>query len=402
MTRLFPPDDHCVDSIHAQLEHISAIKAGTPFAGLCQHLTREQISTMVETAFWAGLRSNEGQTTRVRLALAPPEHVPGAIIFLHPAAYDEAEIAKLSSAVPPNGCLGVNVVKEQLQIWGLLDRSRVGFDTVMVEASEPGIVRVDVGPYRPYAVLDGRSNQILAATGTDLAHHLRRKLQKSLPTEDFIETQAVWRECLALVDLVRSILADGNGGAVLIVPSDAGKWAKSLNPFAYRFTVADGRIHDIIRKELGEAVVPGKLWEELHQASISDDLKNRVVSALGRSTSGSGRPAAIAAIAPFAGVDGAIVVTRALELLGFGAKIEIKRAFKGPLVRFQALAGEQPVVYSQLEDLGGTRHQSAARFVEAHKDALAIVVSQDRHVSVMHWEPDLPAVSVIRGAEWWL
>ena len=96
------------------------------------------------------------------------------------------------------------------------------------------------------------------------------------------------------------------------------------------------------------------------------------------------------------------MVTRGLELLGFGAKIEIKRAFKGPLVRFQAVAGEQPVVHSRLEDLGGTRHQSAARFVEMHKDTLAIVVSQDRHVSVMHWEQDRAAVSVMRGAEWWL
>src|SRR5437016_6035175 len=222
MTRLFPPDDHSVDQIHAELEHLSAIKEGTPFAEVCQRLTREQISTMVETAFWAGLRSNEGRTTRVRLVFAPPVQVPGAVSFMLPTAYDEVEIAKLSAAIPPTGCLGVNIVKEQLQIWGLLDRSTISFDTITVETSEPGMVRVDVGPYRPYAVLDGRSNRILAATGTDLAHHLRRKLQKSLPTEDFVETQAIWHECLALVDLVRSILTGGHGGAVLIVPKVAG------------------------------------------------------------------------------------------------------------------------------------------------------------------------------------
>jgi len=67
-----------------------------------------------------------------------------------------------------------------------------------------------------------------------------------------------------------------------------------------------------------------------------------------------------------------------------------------------AKPGKQLVVPSGLDDLGGMRHQSAARFVQANPRAVAVVVSQDRHVSVMNWEDPLESVCVIRNAEWWV
>src|ERR1700732_4785202 len=106
MTRLFPPEADCVGKIHAQLEHLLTIKSGAPFAELVVRLTREAISTLVETAFWAGLQSNEGRTTRVRLAVAPPERVSGATRFASPIAYEVSEIARLAPAVPSGRCLG--------------------------------------------------------------------------------------------------------------------------------------------------------------------------------------------------------------------------------------------------------------------------------------------------------
>jgi hypothetical protein len=84
---------------------------------------------------------------------------------------------------------------------------------VTVEITEPGTVKVDIGPFRPYAALGGRSNHIIEATRWDLAHYLQRKLAKALPKDDLLEEQLIWQECLALADLVRVILSDGHGGA---------------------------------------------------------------------------------------------------------------------------------------------------------------------------------------------
>ena len=189
MTRLFPPEADCVVKIHAQLEHLVKIKTGTPFSDRVVSLTREELSTLVEIAFWAGLQSNEGRTTRVRLAVALPERLPGAICFASPIAYEASDIVRLAPAVPPGRCLGVVQVDDGFQIWGFAHRSAISaLETVVVETAEPGTVRVDVGPFRPFAVLDGRSNEIIEATGSDLAHFLQRKLKKAFPPADILET----------------------------------------------------------------------------------------------------------------------------------------------------------------------------------------------------------------------
>ena len=104
--------------------------------------------------------------------------------------------------------------------------------------------------------------------------------------------------------------------------------------------------------------------------------------------------------ASLAKVDGAIVVTRDLKILGFGAKITTDAQVQ--VAMFRPESGNQQVVLSRLEDTGGTRHQSAARFVSANKDSVAIVISQDGHVSVMHWDELNKLVAVVRNAEWWM
>jgi hypothetical protein len=69
---------------------------------------------------------------------------------------------------------------------------------------------------------------------------------------------------------------------------------------------------------------------------------------------------------------------------------------------FRPEPGNQEVVHSRLEDTGGTRHQSAARFVSANRDAVAIVISQDAPVSMMHWDEPNNLVAVVRNVEWWV
>jgi hypothetical protein len=299
MTRLFPPEADCVAQIHAQLERLVEIMS-PPFSERVVRLTREGISTLVETAFWVGLQSNEGRTTRVRLAVASPDHVPGAIRFASPIPYKSSEVVGLGPAVPEGRYLGAVQVDDGFQIWGFAPALAIrALKTVTVETTEPGTLRVDVGPFRPFAVLDGRSNEIIAATGTDLAHFLRRKLEKAFPPADFLETQAIWRECLALADLVRMILEDGHGGAVLLVPSDTDDWLKSLSSFPYRFKVADTSVRDVIRMELSDTDAQGKLFMDLLQIHLPDELKNRINSSFFRSTWGGAR-AATQAIAPSA------------------------------------------------------------------------------------------------------
>jgi hypothetical protein len=400
MIRLFPADAECIIRIHAQLEYLKKIGVPRPFYNSGYSLSPEQLSTMIETAFWAGLVPNEGRTTRVALAIGG-EDLPGATAFVTSCPYEESVIAKLAPAVPVGHCLGVSVANGTLRIWGFAPAitARI-LNTVRIELAEPGTVRVDVGPFRPYAVLDGRSNDIIAASGSDLAHYLYRRLRKAFPEDDIIETQATWRECLALAQLVRLILGDGHGGTVLLVPDSKGEWEKSLKPFPFRFNVPNAILRDVIRKELEDADDQGKALVELSQASLSEDVKNRIMGGL--YPINSDHRVAIEMIATFAKVDGAVVMTRDMQILGFGAKIAFQSEQEVPVCKFKPVPNAQEVLRLRLEDTGGMRHQSAARFVEAQRDAAAIVVSQDRHVSLMNWDDKISAVCVVRNAEWWV
>ena len=206
---------------------------------------------------------------------------------------------------------------------------------------------------------------------------------------------------MAFSELVRATLDEGHGGAILIVPDTNSALQETLNPFPYQLEKPDTGVREFIRGEIEETQRQGAVLSELEASGLSPELKARIYSTAPRSNHWIPLDA-IRSMASLLAVDGALVVTRDLTLLGFGAKIAFDKDTEVPICTFPPTAGRHEVVMRRLEDLGGMRHQSAARFAFANKDAFAIVVSQDRHVSLMYWESELDAVSVVRNAEWWV
>jgi transcriptional regulator with XRE-family HTH domain len=395
-------NDDAIDRIHAQLAHLGKIGLGIKrFADDWEPPTHEQLRDLIEVAFWASLRSNEGRPTRVRVAVASRTMIPDAVALALPVEYDEPQVAKLAHVVPADGCLAVSVSEGALRIWGIA-RTRPGswIDTVAAEISGPGTIRVDLGPFQPFAVFCGRSVSMIGGTRTNLAGHLQRTLRKNLPVTGVLETQAVWRECLALAHLARLIVDEGHGGTLLIVPTEEGDWADSLDPFAFRFSKPDNTIRDWIRRDLTDGTTRAETSLRVSESNLSDGDKNIVFGALSHS-SRSIRDV-LRPVVSLAGCDGAIVLTRDLQVLGFGAKIRIRSDAATQVCMFRPHPGPQQVVSSPLEDLGGTRHQSAARFVSARREAVAIVISHDRHMSVAHWDHSHESVFVVRNADWWV
>lgn len=400
MNRLFGPDDESVGRICDQLEHLVAIGLPTVFSSGHQ-LTREQISQLLESAFWASLRVDEGRPTRTCVAISPATSFPDALAFHTPLVYGEGPIAKLAPAVPPGGCLLVSISDGGPKIWGI-GRSRPisPVDGFAVELSEPGVIRVNVGPFQPFIVLNGRSNPVLAGSRIDLAHFLKSALGKTFPENDIIDTQAVWRECLVLAFLAKTIAEHGHGGMLLIVPGESGPWLGSVDPFPYKLSAPDTRIRDGIRRELTEMAAQGELLRRVSQPDVPADLRDQILGAVAPRPWYDERE--VLAISSFAGVDGAIVITSDLSVLGFGATVAVPQGGAPRVCTFRPEPGSQEAIAVPLETLGGTRHQSAARFVGANKDSVAVVLSQDRHMSVMRWDEQILAVAVVRNTEWWI
>jgi DNA integrity scanning protein DisA with diadenylate cyclase activity len=89
-------------------------------------------------------------------------------------------------------------------------------------------------------------------------------------------------------------------------------------------------------------------------------------------------------------VDGAVVITQRLELIGFGAQIS------GKLERVhevaQALDPEGLEVRKERTDSVGARHHSAYSLCNVLNDVVAVVVSQDGTAQLVKWNDDIVTI----------
>jgi hypothetical protein len=85
-------------------------------------------------------------------------------------------------------------------------------------------------------------------------------------------------------------------------------------------------------------------------------------------------------------VDGAVVLTDRYEVLGFGAKI-MRRKGHAQVEQVRVMepveGGMDLIVHP--EQLGGTRHLSAAQFIHDQRDTAALVASQDGRFTIFEW-----------------
>ena len=86
-------------------------------------------------------------------------------------------------------------------------------------------------------------------------------------------------------------------------------------------------------------------------------------------------------VASLAAVDGAVVMNRRFELLGFGGEITVADAV--PQIR-RAVDLEATQTTPEMVDGVGTRHRSVYRLCHAHPGTLGFVVSQDGGITVVH------------------
>jgi hypothetical protein len=165
-----------------------------------------------------------------------------------------------------------------------------------------------------------------------------------------------------LVQLAVSMRAHRRGGTLLVVPAGSDAWRESiLWHSAYTAEPAFPELNELLARYEAEGDDPE--WQE----------------ALRR---------AVEAVAGLTAVDGAAVVNDRSELLAFGAKIVQSRSGEEVerVVVTEPVEGSDPQVVDPAE-LGGTRHLSAAQFVQDQRNALALVASQDGRFTVFAWSP---------------
>jgi hypothetical protein len=164
-----------------------------------------------------------------------------------------------------------------------------------------------------------------------------------------------------LVQLAVSMRAHGRGGSLLVVPAagphgEHEAWRESIvSPIPYAVSPPFSVLAELARASTGET---GRL--------------NRTVDA----------------VAGLTAVDGAVILTDQYDVLGFGAKITRRSGHalvEQVIVTEPIEGGEATLVHP--DKLGGTRHLSAAQFVQDQQDCAALVASQDGRFTVFEWSP---------------
>ncbi len=329
--------------------------------GLAATPDLETIEAVIDASFWASLRREEGYVPKISLAFVSPEDTEHPLIFERPLPLEAGVLTRVAPAVERPGIhLGVWRNGNGLAVWGTA-RTLPSLCFV-TEVSAPGLLVIKhhtgekAGKFVNVAVLEGDQIKMIdehASSLPDCPSLLTSLLGFDSPGPG-IESGNV------LVQLAISMRGHGRGGSLLIVPAGTEAWRESIVP---------PMLYAVTPPFMELSHLSGAPAEQTGRRAWQDALHR-----------------AVAAIAGLTAVDGAVVLTDQYEVLGFGAKIVRRKgcsSIEQVTMTEPVEGGTAALVHA--EQLGGTRHLSAAQFVQDQRDSVALVASQDGRFTVFAW-----------------
>jgi hypothetical protein len=320
----------------------------------------DAIQAVIDAAFWASLRREEGYVPKISIALLPPEEATQRMMFDRPLPLATTALVRVAPAVERRGIhLGVWYIDGELRVWGAA--LTIPTLTFVLEVSAPGLLvvkhhRGESGKFVNVAVLEGDQIKVIDERASSLPD-----CPSLLTSLLAVDAPGSWHGTVnVLVQLAVSMRAHGRGGALLVVPAHNETWTDCMvHPVPYAIAPRFGELAALVRQPPDAQRV--RPWQD----------------AVGE---------AVDAIAGLTAVDGATVITDRYELLAFGAKIARREG--SPQIEQVALT--EPIEGSAMaivppSRIGNTRHLSAAQFVHDQHDAIALVASVDGRFTVFAW-----------------
>jgi hypothetical protein len=348
----------------------------------------DQLSRLCALCFWASLEMEERREVRGTLSLCSPAPTLLARTFTKPMPVTVPNLVALLTASPRTP-LAAHGDSEGLSIWGVLDSEPNGLLRLRIAGNGTLLASRS---RRVLAILHGGAVSIpVAADEASLAHLVAHALGKEYSLEGRGNIPA------KLIRVGTTMIRHGHGGALVLVPPEDQSWRQSVR-FRFSFDEDSAKllqtsVHDF---EVGicesvrnyDDLVAGRDSASIttlrEQYETVNSLRTLNQSLLRR-------------VGDLSLIDGAVVMDLDLCLLGFGAKLLF-----GPedflVTTLNAVTGDlREQVY--LEELGGTRHQSAARFVHGNRSTEVFVVSQDGRLSLFSWSEPMQCVAVVQKLE---
>jgi hypothetical protein len=324
---------------------------------------QETIATIVDAGFWASLRREEGVSPLISLAFLAREQTPQPLIFEQSLPLAPHSLTRLAPAVERPGVhLGVWPEQGQLRVWGAT--RQLPPMCFVLEVFAPGLLVLkqspleESGKFINVAVLQGDELKVIDERSTSVPD-CPELLNSLVGFQTQIRSGG---DVNVLIQLTVSMRAHGRGGTLLVVASDSNTWQESiLQPVLYAVVPPFAGLMELMQIDSRER--PKRRWQ--------DALRH-----------------AIDGIAGLTAVDGATIITEDYSVLGFGAKIVRRKGHVqvSQVIRTEPIEGNTPEILDPTQ-LGGTRHLSAAQFVQDQRNAIALVASQDGRFTVFAWSP---------------
>jgi hypothetical protein len=333
--------------------HIAAAQANDSVP--CEAPSPRAVESIIDAAFWASLRREEGHAPRISMAFLAPGDARHALLFASRLPLAPSVLAKVAPAVERPGIhLGVWQEGDEFFVWGTT--REVPAFCLVVEVVASGLIVVKhrsepFGKFVNVAVLEGDQIKIVDEGVGRLIPDCPDLVASLTGAIDHRSASGV---TAVLIQLAASMRQHGRGGALLVVPHGVDAWRESiLAPVLYSVDPPYSELSALVRAKNADP----------------DDLRR-----------------AVDAIAGLTAVDGATIINDRYDLLAFGAKIARRRGS----TQVESVNLTEPVEGSKStratpSSLGGTRHLSAAQFVHDQHDAMALVASQDGRFTIFKW-----------------
>lgn len=324
------------------------------------HPDLETATTIIDAAFWASLRREEGRTPLISLAFVPPEQVTEPLTFSRSLPVLPQTLTQLAPAVERPGIhLGVWHEQNELRVWGAT--RNLPAHCLVLEVIAPGLLVAkhsrsteESGKFINIAVIEGDQIKIID-------QHAAHEPDCPAMLTSLLGLEAATTPANPLNQLAISMRGHGRGGSLLVVPDDSQDWRESiLTPITYEVVPPFSALAELM------TVGPNgrrRQWQEALRRTIDK-------------------------VAGLTAVDGATIITNRHRVLAFGAKILRRRGSPqiDRVLATEPIRGTAPVTIEPSQ-LGGTRHLSAAQFVYDQRNAIALIASQDGRFTVFGWSP---------------
>lgn len=390
----------------------------------------EVLEELISTCYQVSQMQEEARGLRFRVMLCEAEDIDVdgkgetkglfEVSFSEPRPYNEYELLKLGPAIDYNNSLiGVRYTRaEGLQIWGLIHSGSRWMHVIHGGSKQatplpPALGINVVGSGR---VIVCRGTHVLAQlTGGHIISPSTSVFQSQWVRTRFAQLQSEldvmhlaggvgaegeWAKIdPAFVPalylqffkhVISTVRQSGHGGTIISFPAGMNELVTHNNPFIdikYRFN------ENCARNQLRSIVLQimrilarncGRIYGPDYVAGWRDyvSLQTEELAMLDERVFKFAR-----FIARLTGVDGAVVTTEELELIGFGGIIQGTMEMGGTVARALDLEGTKREV-ERVESVG-TRHRSLYYLCSKLRGVLGIVVSQDAKTRVVTWNREM-------------